>query len=99
MTAVTRDGVGEAGLLKCSPCLRQHLSVSQSRIYRHPGWEAVLERSSAASPRASEVPKSLCSVLQGRQGGLGLSPEGTGTPAPFLHADLGVSISPAAAEP
>lgn len=65
MTAVRRDGGGEAGLLKHSPCLQQHLSASQSLIYRHPGWEAVLERSPAASPRAFKVPKSLCFVPQG----------------------------------
>ena len=98
MTAVTGDGGGEARLLKRSPCLPQHLTVSQSRIYHHPGWEAVLERSPAVSPRAFKVPKSLCFVPQGRQGGLGLSPEGTGTPVSFLHAGLGVSICPVAVE-
>lgn len=47
------------------------------------------------SPRAVEMPKSLCCVPQG---GLGLSPGWTGTPMSFLHAGLGVSICPVAAK-
>lgn len=93
MTAVTRDGGGDTRLLKCSRCLRQHLSVSQSQIFRRPGWEAVLEKSAAVALGIFEVPKSLCFVPQDRRGGLGLSPEGTGNPVSFLHAGLGVSIS------
>jgi len=98
VTAVTRDGGGEARLSKRSPRLWQRLTVSQSRIYHRPGWAAALERSPAASPRAFEVPETLCFVPEGRRGGLGLSPWETGTPAPFLPADLGVSISPVVAE-
>lgn len=94
VTAVTGAAGGEARLGKRSPCLWQRLSVSQSRIYHRPEREAVLDRSPAVSPRSLEVPKSPCCVRQGRPAGLGLSPEGTGTPVSLLHAVLGISISP-----
>lgn len=71
VTAVTRDGGGEARLLKRSLCLHRQLSFSQSRIYSHPGWEAVV-RGAQRCPQGhlrSLNPFALC--LKGDEVALG----------------------------